>query len=790
VSGTPGGDPTPWPSARTPSPVAGAETGIETGIEQVLAAAGGSGGRGELLRRLMAVVRPQFRVEVFVPGPDDPVFYSGVCGLPSCQSAVRRIRRGLCEIHWRWWKQDGGPPLEQWIGEGEQRLVAQRAVPECAVSGCRRGTRRYQLCIRHQYQWMRADRPPMAQWLTTVSWTPTPTGERDCRYPGCARWTNGPTSQFCARHWCRWREAGRPDPDAWIAELPQRLDPRVDLRGLPPALRLEVQFGLQARHDERARITRIPAVISAVTQIRRAGVRSLLDWDDQQWRTHTRRANAAGCAFQSFILDTCYHLRQLLIDDPWTHEYPRQVWDLKALGLDRGGLRHLDFGQVNPGWLRELVKRWARWRLSRGLKPGTLHHAVRAVARLGEHLQRQAGPDAGPEALTRELLESWLAALVSVLPTGKTRKHAIGAVGGFLRAVEQHHWCEAIPRTARIYPEDFPKTAPPRHRWLSEHLMRQLEDPANLARFRTDEGRLLLIILIQCGLRLGDACKLPLDCVTRDRDHAPYLAWINHKIHQRAAFFPISTDLAALIAAQQHRQRARFPAGTPYLFTRYQANLGGQRPMHHTTWRKHLNQWLDEIDLVDEHGQRVRVTAHQFRHTLATRLLNRDVPAHVVQDLLDHMSPQMTARYAKLLDTTRRAHWEAAMKLNADAQPVTIPADHPLADAQWAKLSLVRAKVTLPNGYCGAPVQTDCEYANPCLDCRFFITTRDFLAQHRRQRDETRRLITDAQQAGLARVAEKNQRTAAKLDKLIDALEHTPNEQVVIGGRRDDDAAG
>ena len=71
--------------------------------------------------------------------------------------------------------------------------------------------------------------------------------------------------------------------------------------------------------------------------------------------------------------------------------------------------------------------------------------------------------------------------------------------------------------------------------------------------------------------------------MTRDRDQAPYLAWINHKMHERAAFFPISTELAALIAAQQHRQRARFPAGTRYLFTRYQANLGGQRPMHHTT---------------------------------------------------------------------------------------------------------------------------------------------------------------------------------------------------------------
>ncbi|MFI2511262.1 hypothetical protein [Streptomyces sp. NPDC018972] len=50
-------------------------------------------------------------------------------------------------------------------------------------------------------------------------------------------------------------------------------------------------------------------------------------------------------------------------------------------------------------------------------------------------------------------------------------------------------------------------------------------------------------------------------------------------------------------------------------------------------------------------------------------------------------------------------------------------------------MSLVRAKVTLPNGCCGAPVQTDCEYANPCLDCRFFITTGDFLRQHRQQRN-------------------------------------------------------
>ncbi|WP_240797957.1 hypothetical protein [Streptomyces sp. F001] len=105
-------------------------------------------------------------------------------------------------------------------------------------------------------------------------------------------------------------------------------------------------------------------------------------------------------------------------------------------------------------------------------------------------------------------------------------------------------------------------------------------------------------------------------------------------------------------------------------------------------------------------------------------------------------------------------------------------------------MSLVRAKVTLPNGYCGAPVQTDCEYANPCLDCRFFITTGDFLQQHRRQRQETSELIAQAEQAGLARVAEKNRRTLGKLDTIISALEGTAENQIVVGGQVEDvDAA-
>jgi site-specific recombinase XerD len=351
----------------------------------------------------------------------------------------------------------------------------------------------------------------------------------------------------------------------------------------------------------------------------------------------------------------------------------------------------------------------------------------------------------------------------------------------FLRDVHRHGWAPGVPGNALVF-DDFPTKPASKPRWISEQLMRQMESEQNLALFGNDDARLILRILIACGLRLKDARQLPFDCVVRDNTGAPYLAWINHKIRQRIAFFPISEDLAARIAGQQQQVRIRFPGGCVWLFPALKVNLDGARPIPDVSFRDYLDTWLRRIHLVDANGQPARVTAHQFRHTLGTRLINADVPQHVVQQLLDHMSPQMTAVYARLHNRTVRAHWEKAVKVNADGQAATIAADHPLADAAWMRLSMVRAKVTLPNGYCGAPVQTDCEYANPCLDCRFFITTADFLDQHRRQRHDTTKAIDDAQAAGLSRIAEKNRRTLGKLDAIITALETTGPGQIVSGG--------
>jgi hypothetical protein len=62
-------------------------------------------------------------------------------------------------------------------------------------------------------------------------------------------------------------------------------------------------------------------------------------------------------------------------------------------------------------------------------------------------------------------------------------------------------------------------------------------------------------------------------------------------------------------------------------------------------------------------------------------------------------------------------------------------------------------------------------WSNSCLTCPMFVTTAGFLPQHRAQHQATLQLITAAQAAGHARVAEMNKQVAVNLEKIITALQ-------------------
>jgi hypothetical protein len=257
------------------------------------------------------------------------------------------------------------------------------------------------------------------------------------------------------------------------------------------------------------------------------------------------------------------------------------------------------------------------------------------------------------------------------------------------------------------------------------------------------------------------------------------------------AMVPIDDELTGMIAAQQTRVRERVPGQRGAVSPRQRQP--GWPPAH-----PHRDvQPAPEAVVGHRRGHRRTRSPGEGEcppiSPLLCRLINNEVPQEVVRRLLDHTSHAMTSRYARLADTTIRKQWERAQKINIRGEPVQIPVDGPLAEGAWMKENLARAKMALPHGYCGLPLQKSCPHANACLTCPLFVTTAEFLPQHHQQLDATRALIAQAQAAGQTRMVEMNHTVETNLLAVINTLDNgcdcdTASGESCCGDRRTPDA--
>lgn len=727
-------------------------------------------GQGVLLGKLMATVRAEFRVEVFVPDPGDPVLGVRTCRVGDCDRSVSE--NGLCSAHGHRWRRAGCPELDEFVADPGPVLTGRSQPAQCTVTGCRRGVNAHGLCMGHHTQWKRAGRPDPRRWAAAAQ---AVEGERaECRLPFCTLWIEKDGQLFCRSHTNRWRLLGSPDLEQFIEHCLLRGKARVDFRGVPAQLALQFQYAMQVRRDEQT-VTAIPQLISwAIRRAVDAGVDSLLDLSAAQWREQAATVNPwpSATAFLLFAHDALETLRD---GCGWEVEYPRDVWRLHKLpGITTSPGKprprnNLRFDRISQPWLRALGKRWIRLRLSSGLSADTVVADLAALTRLSSFLT-EAGLGLELAGIDRTLLERYLAWVANQPGGHSVKEDCVTAVGMFFGAIRQHGWDDTLPMTAMFFPGDLPPRPPRVTRRLAEYVMAQIEAPANLARWTNPNGRLVTLILIRCGLRASDACTLPFDCLIHDGQNAPYLRYVNHKMRREAAV-PIDEELEAEIRAQQQHVVSRWPVPRPHLFPREKGNNGAQRALTYYSYRGMLNHWLTACQIHDEHGEQVHLTPHQWRHTFACRLINRDVPQEVVRVLLDHSSSEMTSHYARITDQTVRRRWEQAVKVNINGDRVALEPDGPLAQAQWAKTRYGIATQTLPHGYCGLPVQKSCPHANACLTCPVFLTGPEFLPELREHHGRTLTLIDTAKAAGHTRVVEMNQQVLANLDRMITGVD-------------------
>jgi hypothetical protein len=171
-----------------------------------------------------------------------------------------------------------------------------------------------------------------------------------------------------------------------------------------------------------------------------SGASSLPDRTEQEWREAFGRKRSNAVALLAW---SRRQVADLAEGGGWDAEYPRDAWQMHRLGFE--GRIVLDFSRIPQPRLKDLAKRWIRWRLSTGLglEAGG-RRPLRFLTRLAAFLRASGAADA--DGISRAVLEDYLADLHSALAGRPEHGAHVSAIGLFLTAVRQHGWAAPCRR--------------------------------------------------------------------------------------------------------------------------------------------------------------------------------------------------------------------------------------------------------------------------------------------------------------------------------------------------------
>ena len=194
---------------------------------------------------------------------------------------------------------------------------------------------------------------------------------------------------------------------------------------------------------------------------------------------------------------------------------------------------------------------------------------------------------------------------------------------------------DLLKRKLRIkVPDALPRAIDPEH---VQQLLEAIKKPRD---------RALILTLIRTGMRIGEL----LNTMVEDLNLQEQVIQIAEAQKNRTGrIVYLSNDAcSALINWLNTRSRQ-----SPYIFYGYRSGA-----LSYQAVRIMFNAYLQKTGLADK-----GYTLHCLRHTCASELLNAGMPLQCLQELLGHSCIEMTRRYARLTDNTRRQQYYKAMAI-------------------------------------------------------------------------------------------------------------------------------
>ncbi|WP_332633054.1 tyrosine-type recombinase/integrase [Halalkalibacter flavus] len=500
-------------------------------------------------------------------------------------------------------------------------------------------------------------------------------------------------------------------------------------------------------------------------------------------------------------------------------EWEKDKWDIRRLH-DKYGIDYnksasgyfLDFSKINEK-IREQVKKYCKQRLlsKNKFSVGTANKYVDKLSIFFSFIFSIEPTWQDFKALKRSHLEKYIEHLHEYTkynlkqrnsnPEDFVRK-SLSTVQKFLEDIQRYEY-EIAPEThvrLLIFPEDKPKV---RKRsidqidYIPDHVLEQLFTQIDDLH---KEVTPVVWIAFKTGLRISDVLGLTTNCLVRINGQYSIETDIE-KTYVKGHRIPIDEKIADILAvliekSKEHSNQDNNPEG--FIFVRYSGQRKG-KPFEQRWIAQKLNEFAFQKNIIDENDKLFHFKMHQFRHTYAVKMLNGGADILTVQELLAHASPEMTLRYAKLLDDTKRKAFESVIKqgvfsfdLNGEVQEINAGEDIPveILDTLWQDHKL--NAMDNPYGTCHARLNGNCPHmeAPPCLTCGDNQTPCKDLAVGFSELDKqkyelhimtTTKAIEVAKQRGRSDIAEKNEKNLLRYQNILNTIQ----EGNIIFGRQD-----
>lgn len=468
-------------------------------------------------------------------------------------------------------------------------------------------------------------------------------------------------------------------------------------------------------------------------------------------------------------------------------EFEKDVWDVRnipgAKYPDHESRHILNFEGI-PSPFLDLAKRYLKFRISH-LSIGQCTLDLRVLKLFLRFLYDRHSSWINLKTLARKDMEDFFAWHTKEFRDKVlTKRYNIITLKVFLENIEKLQFVEAPELSVNLllFKEDIPRTMTKTEnniKYIPEGVLQQIEE--RLENLSPSKLIPVVILLRATGWRISDILNLRYDSCLECTAQGWYLCGdikktqvLNHRV-------PITDEVAVIVqtiveAIKVQSTHSNNPKN--YLFAQLEGVRKG-RPYNYYDISRSLNRFTKSQNIVDDQGNIFHLKNHAFRHTKGVELLNNGMNILHVQKWMAHASPEMTLKYAKILDTTMRKSWEEATKKgifridSSSKKPTKIE----LADIEnediieWEYIRHNLDAVKMELGYCMKPIKQPCPtQANPCLSCRNFCTTPEFIPQYEIEIRETKAVIERGKALGRQVWVDKNQATLDRLEPILESI--------------------